>query len=102
MSKKEATTSGTVVSGTPFSNLKPFYVLFEPSVTHSFISTQFVLQILDNAKIETNYTINLPNDFIAYCPIFDKYVLISISGTICLGDLIQFDLLDFDIILGMH
>jgi len=40
MNKKEAATSGTVVTGTFFLNSKPFYVLFDSGATHSFISTR--------------------------------------------------------------
>jgi len=39
MSKKEATTFGTVVTGTHFLNSKLFYALFDSGATHSFIST---------------------------------------------------------------
>jgi len=39
MSKKEAATSGMVVTGTLFSNSKPFCILFSSSATYSFIST---------------------------------------------------------------
>jgi len=39
MSKKAATTSGMVVTGTLFLNSKPFCVLFDSGATHSFIST---------------------------------------------------------------
>ena len=38
MSKKEATTSGTVVTETFFLNSKPFCMLFDSGATHSFIS----------------------------------------------------------------
>ena len=53
-------------------------------------------------KVKSNYRIKLPNDSIVECPIFYKCVPISIDGTIFLKDLIQFDLSDFDIILGMY
>ena len=53
-------------------------------------------------KVENNYRIKLPNDSIVNYPVFYKHVPISISGIIFLRDLIQFDLSDFDIILGMN
>jgi len=40
ISKKEAATSGMVVTGTLFLNSKPFCVLFDSGATHSFISTR--------------------------------------------------------------
>jgi len=57
---------------------------------------------LQHVKVETNYRVKLPNDFIVNCPILYKHIVISISESILLGGLIQFDLLDFDIILGMN
>jgi len=60
MGKKEAATSGTIVTGTLFLNSMPFCVLFDLGVTHSFISIQSALQIeLKHAKIEANYRIKL-------------------------------------------
>ena len=39
ISKKEAATSGTLLTGTLFLNSKPFCVLFDSGATYSFIST---------------------------------------------------------------
>jgi len=84
MSKKEAAASSTVVTETLFLNSKPC-VLFVSGATHSFISSLFVLQLnLENAMVETNYRIKLPNDFILECLVFYKHVTISIGGTIFL------------------
>jgi len=44
MSKKEASNSGMVVTGTLILNSKPFSILFDSGATHSFISTQAALQ----------------------------------------------------------
>jgi len=72
-------------------------------VTHSFISTQSISQLdLEHVKVETNFRIKLLNDSKVYCPIFNKYVLISTSGSIFFRDLIRFGRSDFDIILGMN
>jgi len=80
----------------------PFCILFDSGATHSFISTQFTLQLdLEHIKVKTNYTLRLPNDSIVDYPILYKHVTISISEFIFLGDLIQFDLLNFDI-LGLN
>lgn len=56
---------------------------------------------LENTKLETNYRIKLPNA-IFECPISYKVLHITIGGVTFFEDLIQFDLLDFDIILGMN
>jgi len=57
--------------------------------------------LLENIKVETNYKIKLSNDSIIQCRIFYRDVPISIGGTIFPGDLIEFNLSKFDIILGM-
>jgi len=102
-SKKEAVTSNSVVTGTLFLNSKSFCVLFDSGATHSFISTRYTMQLnLEDRQMETNYRINLPNDCMIECPISYKLVPITIGETIFPVDLIQFDLSDFDIILGMN
>jgi len=103
MSKKEAATSGTVVTGTLLLNSKPFCVLFDLGATHSFISTRFAMQLnLEDRRTKTNYRIKLSNDCVIKCAISYKLVPITIGGTTFPVDLIQFDLSDFDIILGMN
>jgi len=83
LSKKEAATSGTVVSGTLFLISKPFYVLMDPITTHSFIFTRCAMQLnLENKETETNYRIKLPNDSRVECII--SYKLVSIANGIVL------------------
>jgi len=67
MSKKEAATSGMVVTGTLFLNSKSFCL--------------FASQLdLEQVKVKTNYTIKLLNDSRANYPIFYKHAPIFISG----------------------
>jgi len=88
---KKFCTSGTVVTGTLFLNSTPLCLLIYSGATHSFISTQFALQLnLEHVKVETNYRIKLPNNSIVDCPIHYKHVPISIGESIFPGDLIQF------------
>ena len=69
ISKKEAATSGMVVTGTLFLNSKPFCVLFDSGATHSFISTRSAMQLnLEDKRTETNYRIKLPNDCVIEYP----------------------------------
>jgi len=103
MSKKETATSGKVVTGTLFLNSKLFCVLFNSGATHSFISTRSAMQLnLEDRRRETNYRIKLPNDCVIECPISYKLVPITIGGTTFLVGLIQFDLSNFDSILGIN
>jgi len=100
MSKKEAATSGTVVTRTLLLNSKPFCVLFDSSATHSFISTRSTMHLtLEGRRTETNYRIKLPNHSVIECPISYKLVPISIGRSTFPINLIQFDFSDFDIIL---
>ena len=100
--KKEAASSGTVVTATLFLNSKPFCVLFDSGATHSFTSTRSAMQLnVENRMTKTNYRIKLPNDSVVECPISYKLVPITIGGTTFYVDLIQFDLSNFDIILGI-
>jgi len=99
MSKKEVTTSSIVLTRNLFLNSKSFYVLFDSGATHSFISTRAALQLnLQDGKVKANYRNKLPNDSIVECPILYKHMPITLGETIFPGDLIQFDLSDFDII----
>ena len=57
---------------------------------------------LENRRTETNYWIKLPNNFVVDCPISYKLIAITIGGTLFPGNFIQFNLSNFDIILGMN
>jgi len=102
-SKKEASNSGTVVTGTLFLNSKPFSVLFNSGATHSFISTRAALLLnLEDNKEEVEYKIGLLNGHVLKCSTLYKDVPIMIGGHRFPGDLIQFDLSEFDVALGIN
>ena len=102
ISKKEAAISGTVVTGTLFLNSKPFCVLFDSGATHSFISTHAALQLtLKTHEERVNYRISLPNGQVIACPILYRRVPIVIADHELPGDFIQFNMSEFNIILGM-
>jgi len=52
--------------------------------------------------METNYRIKLPNDSEIECPLSYELVPLTIGKTTIPMDLIQFNLSEFDIILGMN
>jgi len=63
--------------------------MFDLGTTHSFISTEYVLQLdFEHAKIETNYRLKLPNNSVADCPILHKHVSISIVESTFIENLI--------------
>ena len=101
--KKKVATSSMVVTETLFSNAKAFCVLFDSGAIHSFVFTRSAMQRnLQNRRTKTNYRIMLPNDSVVYCPISYNLVPIAIGGTTFPGDLIQFDISNFDIILRIN
>ena len=103
MSKTEAATFGTVVTGTPFLNSMSFCILFDSSAAYYFISTQSAIQLdLEHVKAEINYRIKLRNESIVDNLILYKYALISIGESNFPGNLIQFDLSYFNIIMGIN
>jgi len=103
MSKKEVLNFGVVVIGTLFLNSKPFSVLFDSGAMQSCISTRAALLLnLEGNKREVNYNIGIPNRHITKCSTLYKDVPIMIGGKRFPRDLIQFDLLKFDIILRMN
>ena len=89
MSKKEAATSGMIVTGTLFLNSNPFCVLFNSGTTHSFITIRSTMPMnLENTKSKTNYRIKLSNDSIVEYPISYKLIPITIGAVPFLRDLI--------------
>jgi len=57
---------------------------------------------LEDRRMETNYRIKLPNECMIEIPISYEFIPITIGGTTFHVDLIQFNLSNFDIILGMN
>ena len=92
ISKKEASNSSTMITGTLFLNFKPFSILFDSGATHSFISTRATLLLnLEGNKEEVDYRIGLPNRPVSKCSTLYRDVPIMIREEIFPGDLIQFD-----------
>jgi len=103
MSKKEASNSGTVFIRTLFLNFKPFFVLFDSGATHSFVSTRAALLLnLEGSQGDVDYKIGLPNRHVIKCSTLYRNVLIIIGEKRFPGDLIEFDLSEFDVILGIN
>ena len=94
--------STTIVTGTLLVDKLKDRVLFDSGATHSFISLYFT-KILDRDRviikdplaigIAAGRAIEVKYVFLAY--------VIEIDSKVYLADLIELDVLDFDIILGM-
>jgi len=63
LNKKEVVTFGIVVTEALFLISKPFCILVNLVVTHSFTSTRYAMRLnLENKETETDYRIRLAND----------------------------------------
>jgi len=57
---------------------------------------------LKDRRTQSNYRIKIPSDCVIECPISYKFVSITIGETTFSVDLTEFNLSDFNIILGMN
>ena len=79
------------------------YVLFDPGVTHSLISTNFIRrnsEILP-APLESDLGVSTTNGDIIIVDSIYKSCILSIANKEMVVDLLVLELRDFDIILGM-
>ncbi|CAH9096140.1 unnamed protein product, partial [Cuscuta europaea] len=90
-----------VVAGIINVNNTPAYVLFDSGASHSFISSSFVkkLKIESTTSIELNVK-TAANKVVACRGVYTD-VPIAIAEVNLPGDLVQFDLEDIDVVLGM-
>ena len=106
INRKQANDLGMVVTSTPTFNLTPLVIFFDSGATqatHSFISLKVTTQIgMESHKQFVDLYVNMPaikminySDMYRNCPIILNQEKFE-------GDLIQLDLLEFDIILGMN
>lgn len=103
MQKEEAEADDTVITGTFPVNSVPAYVLFDSGASHSFISTAFSRSL--NAKPCSEFSamsVTIPNGKSILCDVMYRNCPILIGGCEFQVDLIQFELTDFDVILGMN
>ncbi|XP_057249989.1 uncharacterized protein LOC125496578 [Beta vulgaris subsp. vulgaris] len=103
MQKEEAEADDTVITGTFPVNSVPAYVLFDSGASHSFISTAFSRSL--NAKPCSEFSamsVTIPNGESILCDVMYRNCPILIGGCEFQVDLIQFELTDFDVILGMN
>ncbi|XP_021721938.1 putative uncharacterized protein DDB_G0286901 [Chenopodium quinoa] len=101
MNQSEIDSNVNVVTGTFLVNSKSAYLLFYSGTSHSFIATSFVNKhaLKPSSLCQTNITI--PSGEVVPCRSLYQDILVNIAGTELLANLIQFDLTDFDVILGM-
>ncbi|XP_048489745.2 uncharacterized protein LOC104883294 [Beta vulgaris subsp. vulgaris] len=101
MQREEAEADDTVITGTFPVNSIPAYVLFDSGASHSFISTSFAKRLKAKSCPEfSSMFITFPNGESVPCKILYRDCPILIEKCEFLVDLVQFDLTDFDVILG--
>ncbi|XP_010667300.2 uncharacterized protein LOC104884359 [Beta vulgaris subsp. vulgaris] len=101
MNQTEANTKGNVVTDNFSSHSMSFYVLFDSSASHSFVSGPLVKKLgLENSKT-SDIDISIPSGVIITCNNLYPDVPIMCGSTTLVADLIVFPLHDFDVSLGM-
>ncbi|XP_074305595.1 uncharacterized protein LOC141640813 [Silene latifolia] len=103
MSSQEVEPSDNIVTGNIFLNSTPVNVLFDTGASHSFISLSLSKRLKLVPSIQNiEHTIGLPNGNTVICSVVYKDSILIIEGNPFLANLVQLDLHDFDIILGMY
>ena len=102
MQKDEAEADDTVITGTFPVHSTSAYVLFDSGASHSFISLSFSKCLNIEPCLEFHaMSITLPNGRSVSCDKMFRNCPILIGRCEFFVNLIQFDLTDFDVILGM-
>ncbi|XP_048496289.1 uncharacterized protein LOC125495573 [Beta vulgaris subsp. vulgaris] len=99
MNQNEADTNANVVTG--LVNCNPAYLLFDYGASHSFIASSFVERLGLEPSILCQTFITIPSGEVVSCSSLYQDILFTILGSDLPADLIQFDLPDFSVILGM-
>ncbi|XP_073270998.1 uncharacterized protein [Primulina huaijiensis] len=102
ITQEEADDANDVVAGTIFINEMPAYVLFDSGATHSFISKRFTkkLGLTPELLVEPFRVATPTSKTIETHRVHQKYK-ICINEHIFQAELIQLNMVEFDIILGM-
>ncbi|XP_074289223.1 uncharacterized protein LOC141614372 [Silene latifolia] len=102
MNSQEVESSDDVVTGNIFLNSTPVNVLFDTGASYSFVSHSLSKRLhLKPQNQELRLPIGLPTREIISCTTLFRDCVLTIEGNRFLADLIQFNLQDFDIVLGM-
>ncbi|XP_031126090.1 uncharacterized protein LOC116028471 [Ipomoea triloba] len=100
MNKVQAEASD-VVTGTFFVHSVLALVLFDSGATNSFVSTAFIKKLRLAPTSEIKIAIKTPTSSVVACKYVHKDVPIDINGVNFPGNLIEFELKDLDVVLGM-
>ncbi|XP_073016426.1 uncharacterized protein [Primulina eburnea] len=102
ITQEEADDANDVVAGTIFVNEMPAYVLFDSGDTHSFISKRFTKKLgLTPELIVEPFRVATPTSKTVETHRVHRKCKICINENLFQSELIQLNMVEFDIILGM-
>ncbi|XP_057545909.1 uncharacterized protein LOC130824905 [Amaranthus tricolor] len=101
MSKSEAESDANIVTGTFLVNSKPAFVLFDSGASHSFLSKSFIEKHSFKPSSSCQAKVTTPSGETFLSKNLYLSMPIVISKTELPMNLIEFNLKDFDLILGM-
>ncbi|XP_021747872.1 putative uncharacterized protein DDB_G0267840 [Chenopodium quinoa] len=101
MSKGEAERSSNVVTGTFSMQYVSINTLFDSGAAYSFISTSVVRKLNLTESSHVDVSVSLPTGKLVHCNKIFKGLPLKIGEAIFPSDLIEFNLGDLDVILGM-
>ncbi|XP_021750370.1 uncharacterized protein LOC110716043 [Chenopodium quinoa] len=101
MSKGEAERSSNVVTGTFSIHSVSVKALFDSGATYSFISTSVVRKLNLSESSHVNMSVSLPTGKLVHCNRLFKGLPLKIGEAVFPSNLIEFNLGDLDVILGM-
>ena len=101
ITRQEAENSSDVIAGTFSINSILVKVLFDSGATYSFISKGILEKLGLKEPEEIEVPIVIPTGEIVKCTKIHRNVPLTIAKTIFLSSLIEFELGDLDVILGM-
>ncbi|XP_073034913.1 uncharacterized protein [Primulina eburnea] len=102
ITQEEADDANDVVAGTISINEMPAYVLFDSGATHSFISKRFTKKLgLTLEMLVEPFRVATPTSKTIETHRMHRKCKICINGNIFQAELIQLNMVEFDVILGM-
>ncbi|XP_031101850.1 probable serine/threonine-protein kinase roco11 [Ipomoea triloba] len=93
--------AGDVVTGIFSAKSTPVYVLFDSGATNSFVSTTYARKVGWEPTSEVRIAVKTPTGSVVACRYLHKDVPIKINSIDFLANLIEFELKDIDVVLGM-
>lgn len=102
MTQRDVEASNTIVLGNILVNYKHNHALIDPGSTHSFISLAFAKKInMCPERMESELCVAIPTGECLVCNLGYNKCIVCVYETQLYADLVELDLLYFDVILWM-